>query len=96
MSNADIIRTAFEFAAAVAVVLCFIFEKRLIKFENNVAKLIKAIIRTYKANKQQNAEFAYASANVQSRAPADAEDDYEEEYVAFTVINGGKSSERVA
>lgn len=95
MSNIDIIRTAFEFAAAVAVVLCFVFEKRLIKFENNVAKLVKAIIRTYKVNKQQNAAFAYASANVQSRAPADIED-YEEEYTSFTVISGGKSSERVA
>ena len=29
MSNADIIRTALEFAAAVAVVLCFVFEKKL-------------------------------------------------------------------
>lgn len=95
MSNIDIIRTALEFAAAVAVVLCFVFEKRLIKFENNVAKLFKAIIRNYKASKQQNATFAYASANIQSRAPADIED-YEEEYASFAVISGGKSSERVA
>lgn len=96
MSNIDIIRTAFEFAAAVAVVLCFVFEKRLIKFENNVARLIKAIVRNYKANKQQKAAFAYSSANVQSRAPADAEDDFKDDYSAFTVIKGGKSSERVA
>ncbi len=95
MSNIDIIRTVLEFSAAVAVVLCFIFEKRLIKFENNVVKLIKAIARTYKANKKQNASFAYASANVQSRAPSDIED-FEEEYASFAVINGGKSSERVA
>lgn len=95
MSNIDIIRTTFEFAAAVAVVLCFVFEKRLIRFENNIAKLFKAIIRNYKASKQQNAAFAYASANVQPRAPIDIED-YEEDYSSFTVISGGKSSERVA
>lgn len=95
MSNIDIIRTVFEFSAAVAVVLCFIFEKRLIRFENNFVKLIRAIVRTYKANKKQNAAFAYASAGVQSRAPSDIED-CEEEYASFAVINGGKNSERVA
>ena len=95
MSNADIIRTAFELAAAVAVVLCFVFEKKLIRFETYIAKFFKAVVRTYRANKQQKLNYAYASANVQSRAPADLEDDYEE-VAAFTVINGGKSSERVA
>ena len=95
MSNADIIRTALEFAAAVAVVLCFVFEKKLIRFETNVAKFFKAVIRTYRANKQQKLSYAYASANIQSRAPIDLEDDYEE-VTTFSVINGGKSSERVA
>lgn len=95
MSNADIIRTAIEFAAAVAVVLCFVFEKKLIKFETNIARFFKAVARTYRANKQQKLRYAYASANVQSRAPSDLEEDFEE-VVAFTVINGGKSSERVA
>jgi hypothetical protein len=42
MSNADIIRTFFEFAAAVAVVLCFVFEKKLIAFENRIFKKLAA------------------------------------------------------
>ena len=95
MSNADIIRTAIEFAAAVAVVLCFVFEKKLIRFETNIAKFFKAVIRTYRATKQQNVRYAYASANVQSRAPEDSAEDFED-VPAFTVIKGGKSSERVA
>lgn len=94
MSNADIIRTALEFAAAVAVVLCFVFEKKLIRFETNIAKFFKAVIRTYRANKQQKLRYAYASANIQSRAPEDFEVDLD--VSAFRVINGGKSSERVA
>lgn len=41
MTSLDITRTFFEFSAAVAVVLCFVFEKKLIAFENKVITAIR-------------------------------------------------------
>ena len=38
MSNIDILKTFFEFSAAVAVVILFINEKKLIAFENKIIK----------------------------------------------------------
>lgn len=69
MSFADIIRTFFEFAAVVLVIVGFIYEKKLVAFEAKLARAIKIYMRNRRIRKQR--ELARAYANVQSRAPAE-------------------------
>lgn len=47
----DIIRTFFEFVAVVFVIWCVINEKKLIKFENQIAEKIKIFLKQRKERK---------------------------------------------
>lgn len=54
MSALDLIRTFLEFLAALAVILCFVFEKKLIAFENRIAAAIRAYVRARKAGQNKH------------------------------------------
>jgi hypothetical protein len=72
MTFADIIRTFFEFAAVILLIVGFINEKKIVAFEAKLARAIKIHLRNRRRRKQ--AELARAYANAQSRAPADVEE----------------------
>ena len=93
MSVFEIIRTFFEFAAVVLLIVGFINEKKIVAFEVKLARAIRIHIRNYRRRKQAEAQAAYA-AKVQARAPEDVEEAYEQK-PELTVISG-KSSHRVA
>ena len=90
MSFVEVIKTFFEFAAVVLLIVGFINEKKVIAFEQKLFKAIRIHLRNHRIRKQR--EAARARASVQRRAP---EDVYDEEPV-FTVVEGGKSAGRVA
>ncbi len=91
MTALEIIKTFFEFAAVVLLIVGFINEKKIVAFEVKLAKAIRIHLRNRRLRKQREAQRAYA-ARVQTRAP---EDVYEQEPV-LTVVSGGKSSHQVA
>ena len=90
MTFLEIIKTFFELAAVVLLIVGFINEKKVVAFEVKLARAIRIHLRNRRLRKQREAQRAYA-ANVQSRAP---EDVYEEAPV-LTVV-GKSSSHRVA
>ena len=91
MTALEIIKTFFEFAAVVLLIVGFINEKKIVAFEVKLAKAIRIHLRNRRLRKQREVQRAYA-ARVQTRAP---EDVYEQEPV-LTVVSGGKSSHQVA
>ena len=92
MTFAEIIRTVFEFAAVVLLIIGFINEKKVVAFEVKLARAIKIHLHNRRVRKQR--EAARVRAAVQARAP---EDVYEEEQQpVLTVVSGGKSSHQVA
>ena len=92
MTFLEIIKTFFEFAAVVLLIVGFINEKKIVAFEIKLARAIRIHLRNHRLRKQREAQRAYA-ASVQSRAPEDTEV-YEEKPV-LTVISKN-SSHRVA
>lgn len=90
MTFLEIVKTFFEFAAVVLLIVGFINEKKIVAFEVKLARAIRIHLRNRRLRKQREAQRAYA-ARVQKRAP---EDVYEEAPV-LTVV-GKKSSHRVA
>ena len=88
----EVIKTFFEFAAVILLIIGFINEKKIVAFEVKLARAVKIHLRNRRLRKQREAARAYA-ARVQTRAP---EDIYEEEQPVFTVVTGSKSSHQVA
>lgn len=87
MAFAEIVKTVFEFAAVVLLIVGFINEKKVVAFEVKLARAIKIHLRNRRLRKQRE-----AAARIQSR---DAGALYVEEPV-FTVVHGSKSSHQVA
>ncbi len=92
MGFAEIIKTFFEFAAVVLLIIGFINEKKVVAFEVKLARAIKIHLRNRRVRKQREAAKEYR-ARVQRRAP---EEIYVEEQPVFTVVQGNKSSYHVA
>ncbi len=90
MTFSEILKTLLELAAVVLLIVGFINEKKIIAFEDKLARAIKIHIRNHRLRKQREAQRAYA-ARVQSRAPEDIE---EAEAPVLTVVK--KGSHRVA
>lgn len=83
MAFAEIIKTFFEFAAVVLLIIGFINEKKVVAFEVKLARAIRIHLRNRRIRKQKEAAKAYRS-KVQQRAP---EDVYFEEPVLTVVRN---------
>lgn len=77
-------------AAVVLLIVGFFNEQKIVDFEVKLARAIRIHRRNRRLRKQR--EAAMAKARIQSRAPEDA---CEEEPV-LVVVQGGKSSHRVA
>jgi hypothetical protein len=92
MTFLTILKTALELAAVVLLIVGFINEKKVIAFEEKLARAIRIHIRNYRLRKQREAQRAYA-ARVQSRAP---EDVYEEVQAPVLTVVSKKGSHRVA
>lgn len=90
MAFAEIIKTIFEFAAVILLIVGFINEKKVVAFEVKLARAIKIHLRNRKARKAKEAAAAY-SRKVQSR---DAGALYVEEPVLKVVSK--KNSHQVA
>lgn len=88
MAFAEVIRTVFEFAAVVLLIVGFINEKKVVAFEQKLARAIRIHLRNRRVRKQRE-----ASARIQSR---DAGALYVEEKPVFIVMQGKKSSNQVA
>ena len=91
MAFAEIIKTFFELAAVVLLIIGFVNEKKIVAFEVKLARAIKIHLRNRRIRKQREEARAY-QARVQKRAP---EDVYVEEPV-LTVVEGKKTSYYVA
>lgn len=83
MAFAEIIRTFFEFAAVILLIIGFINEKKVVAFEVKLARAIKIHLRNRRLRKQREAARAY-QAKAQQRAP---EDVYFEEPVLTVITN---------
>lgn len=83
MTFAEIIKTFFEFAAVILLIIGFINEKKIVAFEVKLAKAIRIHLRNRRLRKQREAAREYR-ARVQQRAP---EDVYFEEPVLTVVTN---------
>lgn len=92
MAFAEIIRTIFEFAAVILLIIGFINEKKIVAFEVKLARAIKIHRHNRRVLKQR--EAARISAAVQSRAPADVY--IEEQPPMLKVVGGKKDSHQVA
>lgn len=57
MTLKDIITTLFEFIAVVAVIACAINEKKLIAFENKIAKNIKEWCKSRNERKRKEVPY---------------------------------------
>ncbi len=66
MAFAEIIKTIFEFAAVILLIVGFINEKKVVAFEVKLARAIKIHLRNRKARKAKEAAAAY-SRKVQTR-----------------------------
>lgn len=53
MNAFDLIRTFFEFLAALAVILCFVYEKKLIVFERKIYVAVKKFLSDRKKRKKR-------------------------------------------
>ncbi len=91
MTFLEIIKTFFELAAVILLIVGFINEKKIVAFEVKLARAIRIHARNYRLRKQREKQRAYAT-TVQKRAP---EDIYEAEAPVLTVVSK-KSSHRVA
>ncbi|MBQ2973954.1 MAG: hypothetical protein IJE19_06340 [Clostridia bacterium] len=91
MAFAEIIKTFFELAAVVLLIIGFVNEKKVVAFEVKLARAIKIHLRNRRVRKQREAARQY-SARVQMRAPEDA---YFEEPV-LTVVEDNKNAYFVA
>lgn len=83
MTFAEIIKTFFELAAVILLIIGFINEKKIVAFEVKLAKAIKIHLRNRRIRKQKEAARAYQT-RVQQRAP---EEVYFEEPVLTVVSN---------
>ena len=90
MTFLEIIKTFFELAAVVLLIVGFINEKKVVAFEVKLARAIKIHLRNRRIRKQR--EKAAIRARVQSRA---VEEFYEEEPV-LTLVHGNSSAHQVA
>lgn len=68
MTFAEIIKTFFEFAAVVLLIIGFVNEKKIVAFEVKLARAIKIHLRNRRIRKQKEAAKAYRL-KVQERAP---------------------------
>ncbi|MBQ2846936.1 MAG: hypothetical protein IJE74_01585 [Clostridia bacterium] len=91
MAFAEIIKTFFELAAVILLIIGFVNEKKVVAFEVKLARAIRIHLRNRRIRKQREAARAYR-AKVQMRAP---EEVYFEEPV-LTVVSDNKSSYYVA
>ncbi len=91
MAFAEIIKTFFELAAVVLLIIGFVNEKKVVAFEVKLARAIKIHLRNRRVRKQREAARQY-SAKAQMRAP---EDVYFEEPV-LTVVAENKNTYFVA
>ena len=87
MAFAEVIKTFFELAAVVLLIIGFINEKKVIAFEVKLARAIRIHLRNRRIRKQREAARQY-NAKVQMRAPEEA---YFEEPV-LTVVQDDRSS----
>lgn len=90
MNFVEVIKTFFEFAAVVLLIVGFINEKKVIAFEQKLFRAIRIHLRNRRVRKQK--EAARIRASVQSRAP----EDFCEEEPVFTLVEGRKNAGRVA
>ncbi len=91
MAFAEIIKTFFELAAVVLLIIGFVNEKKVVAFEVKLARAIKIHLRNRRVRKQREAARQYG-AKVQMRAP---EDTCFEEPV-LTVVEDNKNAYFVA
>lgn len=91
MAFAEVIKTFFELAAVVLLIIGFVNEKKVVAFEVKLARAIKIHLRNRRIRKQREVARQYG-AKVQMRAP---EETYFEEPV-ITVIQNNQSSRFVA
>lgn len=91
MAFAEIIKTFFELAAVILLIIGFVNEKKVVAFEVKLARAIKIHLRNRRVRKQREAARQY-SAKAQMRAP---EDVYFEEPV-LTVVAENKNTYFVA
>lgn len=91
MAFAEIIKTFFELAAVVLLIIGFVNEKKVVAFEVKLVRAIKIHLRNRRVRKQREAARQY-SAKAQMRAPEDA---YFEEPV-LTVVAENKNTYFVA
>ena len=87
MAFAEVIRTVFEFAAVVLLIVGFIYEKKVVAFEVKLARAIRIHLRNRRLRKQREV------AKIQ---PRDAGALYVEEKPVFVVMQGNKNSHQVA
>ena len=90
MNFVEVIKTFFEFAAVVLLIVGFINEKKIVAFEQKLFRAIRIHLRNRRLRKQR--EAARAKACIQQRASVD----FHEEDPVFTVVEGRKSAGRVA
>ena len=83
MAFAEVIKTVFEFAAVVMLIVGFINEKKVVAFEQKLVRAIRIHLRNRRIRKQRE-----AAARIQSR---DAGALYVEEKPVFVVMQGSKS-----
>ena len=88
MTSGTILTMTLYFWLAIAVVLMFVYEKKLIAFENAVCRAVRAYAKARRAEKEAEAEKARR--NIQSRAPAAEQDDE----IVVAVVRGGKKVSR--
>lgn len=92
MAFAEVIKTFFELAAVVLLIIGFINEKKVVAFEVKLARAIRIHLRNRRIRKQREVARQY-SAKVQLRAP---EEDLCFEEPVLTVVEDSKSSVFVA
>ena len=51
MSAVDLLRTSFELVVVIALIVGFVFEKRIVEFEKRIADFIKTFVKDRKATK---------------------------------------------
>ena len=87
MAFAEVLRTVFEFAAVVLLIVGFIYEKKVVAFEVKLARAIRIHLRNRRLRKQRE--------NAARIQPRDAGALYVEEKPAFVVVQGTETTERL-
>lgn len=90
MSIVEIIKTFFEFAAVVLLIIGFVNEEKVVDFEVKFARAVKIHLCNRRLRKQR--EAARQKAAIQKRAPS--EDCFEQP--VLTLMSQRKSTDRVA